>query len=172
MHPCVMQFFSSFCLTLSNYLLSGIQSTQLFAKHCLACQIIHSSVSTVLGSFRHLTFRQWTFRRRHFGSLDVSAHVRFGTADISTHGRYGTGLFRHRDISARGTFRHMDVSAPWTFRHMDISARQTFRHVDISAPWTFRHVDISARWTFRHGDFSTLDFSAQVFSAHFRSGIF
>jgi Zn-finger protein len=38
-----MQFFSSFCLTLSNYLLSGIQSTQLFAKHCLACQIIHSS---------------------------------------------------------------------------------------------------------------------------------
>ena len=126
----------------------------------------------VLGSFRHLTFRQWTFRRRHFGSLDVSAHVRFGTADISTHGRYGTGLFRHRDISARGTFRHMDVSAPWTFRHMDISARQTFRHVDISAPWTFRHVDISARWTFRHGDFSTLDFLAQVFSAHFRSGIF
>ena len=46
LHPCVTQFFSSFCLTLSNYLLSGIQSTQLFAKHCLACQIIHSSVLT------------------------------------------------------------------------------------------------------------------------------
>ena len=43
-----MQFFSSFCLTLSNYLLSGIQSTQLFAKHCLACQIIHSSEEMAL----------------------------------------------------------------------------------------------------------------------------
>ena len=104
----------------------------------------------VLGSFRHLTFRQKTFRRRHFGSLDISAHVRIGTADISTHGRYGTGLFRHRDISARGTFRHVDVSAPWTFRHMDVSAR----------------------WTFWHRDFSALDVSARVFWAHFSLGIF
>ena len=61
LHPCVMQFFSSFCLTLSNYLLSGIQSTQLFAKHCLACQIIHSSGSFLsFWCIYRLVFDHWS----------------------------------------------------------------------------------------------------------------
>ena len=35
------------CSNLSNLLLSGSRSTQYFAQHCLACQIIHSSASKI-----------------------------------------------------------------------------------------------------------------------------
>ena len=60
--------------------------------------------------FRHLTFRQETFRHRHFitgifGHMHVSAlrkyrHMDFVSMDVSTQGLFGMGTFWHKEFSA------------------------------------------------------------------------
>ena len=91
--------------------------------------------------FRLLTFRQETFRHRHFI----------------------TGTFRQRHVSALQTYRHINNSSPWTFRHKDFSTQRhfgtrNFRHhrhfgTGYFFTWTFWHMDIWAPciaiWTFR-----------------------
>ena len=94
------------------------------------CQTCPKHVSQGCLSFRHGTFRQWTFRHGHFGSLDISACVHFGTRDVSARGPFGT-----RDVSAHGRFGTRDVSARRRFGTGDISAHGRF----FSAPKIFRH---------------------------------
>ena len=122
------------------------------------------------GTFRHGGhFGTWTFRHHgRFGTWKFRHDGYFGMWTFRRRGRFGTWTFRHGGHFGTGTFRHL------TFRHgffQHISGQKLF-DVNISACGHFGTADVSARWTFRHGDFSTLDFSAQVFSAHFRSGIF
>ena len=72
--------------------------------------------------FRHLTFRQETFRHRHFitgifGHMHVSAlqkyrHMDFVSMDVSTQGLFGMGTFWHKEFSVPEHF------GTWIFWHL------------------------------------------------------
>ena len=63
-----------------------------------------------LGLFRHLTFRQETFRQTfHHGEFSPQEH--FGMGIFWHHGRFDTGTLPHWDILEHGHF------GTWKFQH-------------------------------------------------------
>ena len=71
-----------------------------------------------LGLFRHLTFRQETFRQTfHHGEFSPQEH--FGMGIFWHHGRFDTGTLPHWDILEHGHF------GTWKFQHRGTGAEMS-----------------------------------------------